>query len=283
MGQSRTIRANVLLISFNHSPFIRQAIRGLLEQQHALELSIIVADDCSTDGTADIIARELLDQPYETIFLRREKNLGILKNYEDAFSRTDGAYIFILEGDDYWVDPFRLQKHVDFLESNPECVMTMNRFTEYFQESGEQKLPDWPFSADHILITTRQLAEGDRLGNLSACCIRTDTWRKVEQGLFDMPVADWMIGMALGEHGSIALLKEPMSVYRKSASGLWSGMHPEQERAYLLELIALYDRFLGFRYHTEFESHKKRITASSSVPKPPGLLTRIRSGLNLFR
>jgi glycosyltransferase involved in cell wall biosynthesis len=273
------MKADIILVTYNHSRFVQEALAGIAKQQYSFTPQIIVADDFSADGTLNIIKDYIKSLHYEVKILHRERNLGILKNYKEAFSMTGGDYIFILEGDDYWTDPLRLQKHVDFMDSNPECVMTMNRFTEYWQEKNEYHLPDWPYPEDYAFITTRMLAGGNRLGNLSACCIRTSAWRKIEKGIFDIPVADWMIGMALGEYGSIALLKEPMSVYRKSATGLWSGMNPDKEKAFLLELIDIYDRYLGFRYHKEFEAYKMRIRGISKKNESKGFFNKILSRL----
>lgn len=114
-------------ITYNHEPYIRDALEGFVMQKTNFPFVAIVHDDASTDGTADIIREYAAKYPdiikpiYETEnqYSRRDGSLSRIMN--EACAKTGAKYYALCEGDDYWTDPLKLQKQVDFLESHPEC------------------------------------------------------------------------------------------------------------------------------------------------------------------
>ena len=114
---------SVCLITYNHENFIRQAIEGVLMQKVDFDWELIIADDCSTDKTRDIIL-EYKNKYLDFIkLIFQEKNVGAAQNWMDLLSAPKSKYIAYFEGDDYWTDPLKLQKQVDFLEENLEYVI----------------------------------------------------------------------------------------------------------------------------------------------------------------
>lgn len=117
---------SVSCITYNHAPYIRKCLDGFLMQKTNFEFEIIIHDDASTDGTADII-REYEKKYADIIFPIYQKenqwSKGKKPNWDFNAPRWRGKYIAICEGDDYWTDPLKLQKQVDFLENNERCFM----------------------------------------------------------------------------------------------------------------------------------------------------------------
>lgn len=118
---------SICSITYNHAPFIRQCLDGFLMQQCNFPIEIIINDDCSTDGTTEII-REYAEKYPDKIFpIFHEENQyskgvrGMFQKF--VFPKARGKYIALCEGDDYWTDPLKLQKQVDFLESHPDYSM----------------------------------------------------------------------------------------------------------------------------------------------------------------
>jgi len=109
---------SVYMITYNHAPFISQALESVLEQKTNFDYQIVIGDDCSTDGTCEIIVE------YQKKYLRKIKlltsdvNLGAKENSVRTLKACRGKYIATLEGDDYWVDSLKLQTQVEFLEKN---------------------------------------------------------------------------------------------------------------------------------------------------------------------
>lgn len=262
----KKIKVNVLVVCFNQEQYIGQAMESILMQRFEGELNLVIADDASTDGTLDIIRSFEKISIFPITILPQEANLGIFHNYRRAFAACDGDYIAVMEGDDYWLDTDRIQKHVDFLEKHPDCVMSMNRLNNLYQEQGRFVAQKWPFKADFQYISARMLAMGNLLGNLSACVFRNSAVKKLKPEIFDINTADWMLGLALGQWGYIAKLKDLSSVYRISQNGLWSKKTKKQRFDDLNETITRYDKFLEYRYSKEFSAYKRILWLEQFAP-----------------
>lgn len=113
---------DVAMLVYNHRHFIAQAVSSVLEQRTTFGVRLVIADDCSTDGTSDIL-REFAAAYPDTIHLTiHRKNMGIIGRYSNVVylqAQCLAKYIACIEGDDYWTDPFKLQKQVDLIESDP--------------------------------------------------------------------------------------------------------------------------------------------------------------------
>ena len=112
----------VCIATYNHEAFIAQALESVLMQACEEQVRIYVGDDASTDGTEAICTRYAKQHP-KIVYVRREKNLGLVDNTIDLYRRIieEGCeYIAMLDGDDYWTDRHKLQKQVDYLRAHPE-------------------------------------------------------------------------------------------------------------------------------------------------------------------
>lgn len=108
------MKVSVLMITYNHEKFIAQAIDSILMQQVNFDYEIVIGEDCSTDGTRAIVIQYQKEYPDKIRLLLPEENLGMHKNFVQTFRACQGEYIALLEGDDYWTSPRKLQKQVDF-------------------------------------------------------------------------------------------------------------------------------------------------------------------------
>ena len=127
----KKLMVSVDMITYKHEAYIAQAIEGVLMQETNFEYDLIIADDCSPDKTEEIVKNIIATHPKGHIikYFRHEKNIGMQANGLFAVQECKGKYIALCEGDDYWTDPLKLQKQVDFLEENPSYVMSFhNRF-----------------------------------------------------------------------------------------------------------------------------------------------------------
>ena len=118
---------SICCITYNHRDFIRDALDGFLSQRTDFPYEILINDDASTDGTADIIREYEQKYPEKIRALLQTENQyskGIT-NPSGAFNfpRVRGRYVAMCEGDDYWTDPEKLQKQVDYMEAHPDCSL----------------------------------------------------------------------------------------------------------------------------------------------------------------
>lgn len=125
---------SICCATFNQERFISQAIESFLSQKTSFKFEIIIHDDASTDGTASIVKKYEQEHPnlikaiYQT---ENQYSKGIKPWPNFVFPIARGKYIALCEGDDYWTDPYKLQKQVDFLEANPEYNLTCHRYQTY--------------------------------------------------------------------------------------------------------------------------------------------------------
>lgn len=116
-----------VVVAYNHREFIARALDSAIAQTGDFSHEILVADDASTDGTADIVRDYAKRHPDLIKDICHLKNLGISANLKRAFGLASGEYIAILEGDDYWTDDRKLEKQMSFLGKNSDCPMVFSR------------------------------------------------------------------------------------------------------------------------------------------------------------
>jgi len=258
------MKLSIILITYNQEKYIRECLEGLIIQNLPSDYEIIIADDYSTDNTLVIIKETLDNYKLNYIILNSTGNLGITENYKRAYFACEGEYIAILEGDDYWTDPTRILHHIDFLDRHRECVMSFNRYVRFFEDDLNFDLSPFHSQDGFEYITSRDLARGNKLGNLSTCVIRASVFKKLDKEFFEMGFADWFLGLALGQYGLIAKLKEVSSVYRIHSQGAWSSSSKTEQIQSMLELIDKYNKCLNYKFNTEFLELKNHLTSTTN-------------------
>lgn len=258
------IRLNVILITYNHEMFIRETLETVLMQETNFRFNIFIADDCSVDGTVSII-REMeqgTDIPF--VYLANHKNLGIMQNYKRAFAACDAEYVAIMEGDDLWTDKYRLQKHVDFLDSHCECAMTFNQFLVKNFEKGTIALqPRFTQEEEKKYfryITGHDLAYSNLIGNFSTCVYRSSALKALPEQMYALDCYDWLTNIMVSKTGYIGCLIQPMSIYRIHDKGVWSGRSDKEKNEALIKSIDAYDKFTNGEFREGFAAHKARLS-----------------------
>lgn len=253
------IGISVLLVSFNHEKHIRQALNALFGQVFDGPIELVVADDKSTDSTLSIIQEyEGVDSRFTFKYLDYSENLGITKNYKRGFFACSSEYVAVLEGDDYWVSPRKLQRQVDFLAEHWESdVCSVNYFV--YEEDRAHLSPRVPTSTGHRFITARELIADNVVGNFSTCMYRRTALARLPEGLFDIKSYDWITNIVLAQTSLIGFLQEPMSVYRLHTAGVWTQTpHVEKLKAQL-EVLPAYDELTDHVFHDDFEHLASRL------------------------
>jgi RimJ/RimL family protein N-acetyltransferase/glycosyltransferase involved in cell wall biosynthesis len=122
---------SVFMMSYNHAQYIEQAIEGVLLQKTNFDFDINIGDDGSIDSTREIIKSLQARYPGKFNLIFHAHNIGAEANQSAVLAACTGDYVAMCEGDDYWTDPYKLQKQVDFLEANPEYNLTCHRYQTY--------------------------------------------------------------------------------------------------------------------------------------------------------
>ena len=112
---------SVQTITYNHAPYIRDCIEGVLAQRSDFPFEYLIGEDCSTDGTREIVQEYAKRYPGIIRLITSDSNVGARANVRRTRAAAQGKYIALCEGDDYWHDPTKLQRQIDWLEAHPDC------------------------------------------------------------------------------------------------------------------------------------------------------------------
>lgn len=222
MNQSNnqdTPMVSVCMITYNHEKYISEAIDGVLMQKTTFfPIQLIIGEDCSTDNTREICEEYQRKHPQLIKLLPPEKNLGMMPNFVRTLNTCNGKYIALCEGDDYWIDPLKLQKQVDLIESKLNATLVFsdravlnsndNKSTPNTYKDRRYNLND--VIAGFIPPTQTMLFRNNN--NLSSFL------KKHQQH----PSGDQLIALFYAMQGFIYCLKDQTAIYRITGEGAWS-------------------------------------------------------------
>lgn len=180
---------SVCMITYGHEMFIRQAIEGVLMQQCAFEVEFIISNDCSPDGTDDVIKNTINTHPNGSWvnYIKHKKNLGMMPNFLVTLQKARGKYVALCEGDDYWTDPLKLQKQVDFLENNKEYSIHSGK-AEIIKDGVIEELIGDPLAKQDYI-----LSDFFTQNNLISCTVLFKNTPLLQKYFKKIVFGDWML------------------------------------------------------------------------------------------
>lgn len=137
------ITVSIVVAIYNHENYLRQAIESILMQQVDFEYEVLIGEDYSTDNSRKILREIEPELPNSFHIFYREHNYGAINNFYDLYRRMKGKYYIVLEGDDYWISPQKLQMQVDFLENHPDYIAVAHN-CEVVDENGNIQNISYP-------------------------------------------------------------------------------------------------------------------------------------------
>jgi len=222
---------SVLMLTYNHQEFIAQAIEGVLSQKTTFDIELIIANDYSTDNTDSIIKKiiEKDNNAKEKIkYINNSKNIGMQPNFILAYNHCKGKYIAECEGDDYWTDPLKLQKQVDFLEANPDYGMVHTELDLFWVKNGKRvrnhhKMQgNVPILSGDIYETL--LLSSKNLIFLCTVMIRVSALKGIDLARFSQyHMGDGPLWIHIASQSKIGFLPESMAVQRYLPFSLTQG------------------------------------------------------------
>jgi glycosyltransferase involved in cell wall biosynthesis len=233
MSKNNDIMVSVCCITYNHKQFISQAIEGFLMQKTNFPFEIVIGDDCSTDGASEIIKSYAEKYPDKINVVSGEQNVGAHENMRRVVKHCRGKYIALCEGDDYWTDPYKLQKQVDFLEQNTEYV-TCCHYTRVIDTDYNTLHVD-P-SPVPLVYTYNDLLIGKQAETKTATVVYHNIPEVNhifdEPWYFDIFAVDKFLKIyATYKTGrKIYVMPEVMSCYRNHVGGIWSMVKTEARK-----------------------------------------------------
>jgi glycosyltransferase involved in cell wall biosynthesis len=227
---------SVAMITYNHEAYIAQAVESVLMQNTFDPYELVIGDDASSDATRDIIKAFQRSHPDRVRLLPPRPNLGPAGNLVRTWSACRGRYVALLEGDDYWISPHKLQRQVDFLTANPDCTMCFHN-AKVVQAGAQSAVRNYR-EADQASIST--IDDLWRHNFIPTCSVmyRSDAVGPLPRWFEGVMFADWALHLLHARHGPIGYLDDLMAVYRIHENGLFSGTSEVRQ---MVNILRFYD------------------------------------------
>ena len=213
-------KVSVVCMVYKHEPYLRQCFDGFVMQKTSFPIEILVNDDCSPDSSAKVM-REY-EEKYPDLFhcIYQEENQyskGKMAWWEVLFPMAKGEYIAICEGDDYWIDPYKLQKQVDFMDQHPDYVACFHnarvQYDDHVSLFNALNENHYPSTEDiikrHWFIATPTLFFRNVL-------------REYPEWRGEVLNGDYLLELLLAREGKFYYMDDAMSVYRQDGLGMSS-------------------------------------------------------------
>jgi len=260
------VTVSVLCCTYNHGRFIRRTLEYIVAQETDYSFEVIVSDDASTDDTQSIIREFMSEYPHLFKCILREKNAGIGQNYYEALQLVEGKYLAICDGDDYWINPQKLQFQTDLMEKNPEYSICCSSYVKYDVEKGKEEV----FDVNAYISASWELKDSYGFRDLMYCrfissCTTVIRWRlhgRVPEFIKHYFVIDYPLTLIHAAFGRIFVANEQiLARYNAKENGIFrenQHLMVSETRKLTLEV----NQFLNFSFSeivNEFAGVKKNL------------------------
>lgn len=242
---------SVAIVTYNHEQYIAQALDSVISQNFSWPYEIIVGDDCSTDRTREIL--NMYVEKYNFIHvLPREQNMGVTRNFFDVLQHCSGQYIALLDGDDYWTDPDKLRKQVQYLTDHKNCAGVAHEYSMKDNVTGKDEYHRYK-SGKYVISDLRW---GRLPGQTSTLCFRNflkdtiDNYNIIWQAS-DI-IGDRTLILLILLHGYIYCFDSNMSVYRLNSSATSWSQHYKKSNNTLksMQYYIKLEQYVKVKWHT---------------------------------
>jgi glycosyltransferase involved in cell wall biosynthesis len=241
------------IITYNHERYIEQAVQSVLNQRVNFPVEILVADDCSTDRTPEVLRRLEQQYPNRMRFLSRPKNLGLSDNLQDCREQACGKYLAILEGDDLWSDPEKLQKQADAMEAHPDWTMCYGSCRVFFEDGSKADFIK-PNPPPRGTLSVADFLKENQVQTMSVGMYRQGVITRTPEWHRKLRIGDWALHILHANAGPIGFIPDVLTSYRVHRKGLWSGLDTYRQWDEMLVLF----RYLQGHFSGEVQSQMKQ-------------------------
>lgn len=255
-----SVQVSVWCITYNHKRYIRRALDSMVAQKTRFAYEVIVHDDASTDGTAEIVAEYAQKYPEKIIpVLEKENQVSQGKNITmDCFPKmARGKYFALCEGDDYWIDDFKLQKQYDYMEKHPNCTFCVHN--AIVVNTQGKFLRDYITSQKSCKISCRKVVRGGGGFCVTNSIFAPTRLLKNAPEYINESCMDYILQTYLASQGKSYCFQDKMSAYRIGDAGSWTERMKQNAGEYWKTLeklerkMAEFDAYTNGRYHDEIQ------------------------------
>ena len=248
------VKVSVCMVTYNHERYIAQAVESVLVQQTTFPIEIVIGEDCSTDSTRSILRGLARRHPGRLQLRLANRNEGGKTNFMGAFAACRGQYVAMLEGDDYWCCPTKLQMQADALDARPDWAICFHP-AKCIYEDGLQGPAFLPENWQRTEATLVDLFEQNFISTNSVM-FRNRLFPAFPPWFKEHTVGDWPLHILNAEHGNIGFLPDVMSAYRIHAHGIWAAEKLSTKLVCIFELLTALDHHFAGKYSREIDEYR---------------------------
>lgn len=266
MINSDSILVSVLMITYNHEPYISEAIEGVLSQNTNFTFELLIGEDNSSDNTACIIREFEIKNPGKIHVYYNSENIGMMNNFSQLILNSSGKYIALCEGDDYWIDYLKLQKQVDFLENNQAYALVhtckaVRKENEIFQCEVPKIKSGYVFED---IILSPQIS-------VPTILCRADVLKQSFTKIFPLIklrrwlMADYPLWLDISMKYRIAYLNDVTAVYRFRNESASHSCCPTKQLRFELSIISIKEYFFEVYIQTKKAHNSFRLDFNEMI------------------
>lgn len=222
--KNKKVEVSICCITYNQKKYISETIDSFLMQKTNFNFEILIHDDCSTDGTIEIL------KEYEKKY---PKLIKVIYEDENQYSKGKkmfpilhkicrGKYIALCEGDDYWCDANKLQMQFEYMETHPDCSLTVHTSYLFDDVTKRKIIKSQPYKGTREYSTYEIILGDGGLFVTNSMFYRKKYVDDLPRFYFNSPVEDFPLTIYLSLCGNVHFIDKAMSVYRTNAAGSWS-------------------------------------------------------------
>lgn len=274
---------SICLISYNQEAYILDALKGIAMQEVDFDYELLVADDCSTDRTLDVIREYIPASGIKNVrYLQREKNLGIGGNWFNALRQSRGRFVAPLEGDDYWTDRMKLALQVEMLLADESLSGSFHNVEERYVDANKHSFL-YNSSSVAGLIDTSLLASANMMQTCSLM-YRGDLVRDSPVWVYEMSMVDWPLNLYCSGYGPFGYIPKVMGVHRLHSESAWSFL-PKND--IMNNVLKAYDRMingfeLSFPETAAYLRQARKDFSAGLQTHEPGVARRVVGALKRY-
>lgn len=232
-------KISVVTITYGHEDYITETLDGVLMQKYQGPVEFIIANDNSPDATDEVVKKYFKEKPapenFEIKYTRHAENKGMMPNFIWALGQATGKYIALCEGDDYWTNQLKLQKQVEFLESNPDFVLTGHKVQVIINAELKETTGKWQTQS----LMFRNVLKKDILSNFP----------QIVNG-------DTFLLFYLENFGKFEMQDFTGAVYRYTGEGVWTKLTQSEK---LNAAKASYTQMISFFENYHYKETAKKV------------------------
>lgn len=253
-----SILVSICCITYNHEPYIADAIESFLMQETDFEYEILIGEDCSTDRTRAIVEEYVLKYPNKVKLITSDTNVGTAMNSLRLQEKAVGKYVALCEGDDYWTDPRKLQKQIAYMEAHPECSMCFHA-AEFVNSDKTPTGKIARIAKESKVISINQICSKAKPKYIptAARVFRKEIMDNPPEWFIKACIGDFPSALIMAHHGHVYYIDEIMSAYRIGVSGSWTSRNIGERKANhknikvnfnCIEILECFNKYSGYKY-----------------------------------